>query len=456
MELLDGLLERIALDEPHGVVRTAAGIGAQAVDRDDAGVLQPAGDLGLGDEPLAADRVVGVLLEDLLQRHLAVQLAVERHEHRAQAAPRMRPQDAEPLAVARGRCRPSKVAVRSGSSSSASVAWPFLLRATRASVASISGSPSAARLARVDRLAGTAARLFSTSPPCVLEMHRGQRLEQRRARPAFRSPRATRWSARLAHLSQGPGLEGGHELALVDQARLKREQSEEEMAVGGGGHGEAPRHDVIPGTTDHGHGAPVARGASRRGYYRMHVRAVHPRRSALVTPGPLRLSLQKTSPDRLVRRSGRRGREPAERRSRRLTAALGATVLLAGVLGGPAGAGSSSSGWTEYGKHPGASTSHSRVRPACAAWRRARLWAIWVPGSWQPSLPTRRATCWSPVSSRPYAKWFDKAIAWTKGQAPKNADLRQFCREAAELLGKPEPDAAAPGSAPTSAAAKPR
>ena len=38
----------------------------------------------------------------------------------------------------------------------------------------------------------------------------------------------------------GPGLEGGDQGALVDQAVLKREQSEEEMAVGGGGHGVAP------------------------------------------------------------------------------------------------------------------------------------------------------------------------------------------------------------------------
>ena len=35
----------------------------------------------------------------------------------------------------------------------------------------------------------------------------------------------------------GPGLEGGDEGALVDQSVLKREQSEQEMAVGGGGHG---------------------------------------------------------------------------------------------------------------------------------------------------------------------------------------------------------------------------
>ena len=99
VEPLDRLLEAVALDEPHRVVRPAAGVGAQAVDRDDAGVLQPAGDLGLDQEPLAADRVVGVMVEDLLERHLAVQLAIQRHEHGAQAAPGMGPQDAEPLAV---------------------------------------------------------------------------------------------------------------------------------------------------------------------------------------------------------------------------------------------------------------------------------------------------------------------------------------------------------------------
>ena len=103
VEAVNGLLERIALDEAHRVVRTPAGIRAQAVDGDDARVLQPAGDLGLGDEPLAADGVVGVLFEDLLECHLAVQLAVERHEDGAQAAPRMRPQDAEPLSVGGGR-----------------------------------------------------------------------------------------------------------------------------------------------------------------------------------------------------------------------------------------------------------------------------------------------------------------------------------------------------------------
>ena len=41
-------------------------------------------------------------------------------------------------------------------------------------------------------------------------------------------------------LVAGPGLERGDELAVVDQPVLKREQSEQEMAVGGGGHDMAP------------------------------------------------------------------------------------------------------------------------------------------------------------------------------------------------------------------------
>ncbi len=38
-----------------------------------------------------------------------------------------------------------------------------------------------------------------------------------------------------SHLVAGPGLEGGDELALVDQADLKRQQAEQEVAFGGHG-----------------------------------------------------------------------------------------------------------------------------------------------------------------------------------------------------------------------------
>ncbi len=103
VEAADGLLETIALDEPHGVEGASVAVGAQSVDRDDAGVFQTAGDLGLDEEPLAAGGVVGVVVEDLLERDLAVELRVERHEDGPQAAPGVRPQDAESLAVAGGR-----------------------------------------------------------------------------------------------------------------------------------------------------------------------------------------------------------------------------------------------------------------------------------------------------------------------------------------------------------------
>ena len=44
-------------------------------------------------------------------------------------------------------------------------------------------------------------------------------------------------------LVAGPGLEGGDELGLVDQAVLQGEQAEEQVAVGGdGGHGA-----ILPG-----------------------------------------------------------------------------------------------------------------------------------------------------------------------------------------------------------------
>ncbi len=103
MEPVDCLLEGIAPDEPHGVVGPAVGVGAQAVDRDDPGVLEPAGDLGLEQEACSADRVVGVLVEDLLERHLAVQLLIEGDVDGAQSAAGVGPEHAEPLPA--GGCR---------------------------------------------------------------------------------------------------------------------------------------------------------------------------------------------------------------------------------------------------------------------------------------------------------------------------------------------------------------
>ena len=121
-------------------------------------MLQPAGDLGLEQEPLAAGGVVGVLVEDLLQRHLAVQLGVEGHEDGAQAASGVGPQDAEPLAVAGGRAD----GVAGGA---VGVAVADRVEPGRAGRGRLDvGIADAARLSRVERPAGIAARLLSVSP----------------------------------------------------------------------------------------------------------------------------------------------------------------------------------------------------------------------------------------------------------------------------------------------------
>jgi hypothetical protein len=97
VEAVDGLLEAVAPDEAHGVVGPAVRVGPQAVDGHNAGVLQPAGHLRLQQEARAAIAFVGVAALDLLEGHLPVQLLVMGHEHLAQPAPGVWPEDAVAL-----------------------------------------------------------------------------------------------------------------------------------------------------------------------------------------------------------------------------------------------------------------------------------------------------------------------------------------------------------------------
>jgi tetratricopeptide (TPR) repeat protein len=53
-------------------------------------------------------------------------------------------------------------------------------------------------------------------------------------------------------------------------------------------------------------------------------------------------------------------------------------------------------------------------------------------------------------------KWFDKSVKWTKEKDPRNAGLRQFWTEAAELLGQPGPETPVQGSPPAPAVEKTR
>jgi tetratricopeptide (TPR) repeat protein len=52
-------------------------------------------------------------------------------------------------------------------------------------------------------------------------------------------------------------------------------------------------------------------------------------------------------------------------------------------------------------------------------------------------------------------KWFDKAVAWTEEKDPKNAELRGFWTEVAELMRQPGPAAAVAGSPTAPAVEKP-
>ncbi len=77
VELLDRLREGAALDEPHRVERLAALAGPhELMDRDDVGVLELAGDLGLFQETGPDDRIIRLLGPQFLEGHLATKVGV--------------------------------------------------------------------------------------------------------------------------------------------------------------------------------------------------------------------------------------------------------------------------------------------------------------------------------------------------------------------------------------------
>jgi hypothetical protein len=103
--------------------------------------------------PVAAAFIVGVAVEDLLQRQLAMQLGVQSHEDGVQAAFGMRSENAEPLAVAGGRAD----GITGGAVGVGLALGPA--GADAASVASSSPTPIRARHSRVDRPTRMRARL---------------------------------------------------------------------------------------------------------------------------------------------------------------------------------------------------------------------------------------------------------------------------------------------------------
>ena len=68
MKLLDRFLESLPLDKAHGIKGTAVRVLADRVDRDNAGMFQPAGNLGLAEKAVATLRIAGVQRTQTFQR----------------------------------------------------------------------------------------------------------------------------------------------------------------------------------------------------------------------------------------------------------------------------------------------------------------------------------------------------------------------------------------------------
>ena len=95
----DRLLQGVALDEAHRIVWPAVVVGAEAVHRNNARMLQAASDLGFQHEPAARVLVHGVLRQNLLEGHFAVEFLILGQEHLAQSPLGVRADDPKPPAL---------------------------------------------------------------------------------------------------------------------------------------------------------------------------------------------------------------------------------------------------------------------------------------------------------------------------------------------------------------------
>ena len=235
VERIDRLLEAVSFDEPHGVIRASVGVGAQTVDRHDARMLEPACDFGLDHESLAADRVVGVRIEDLLPapprgaaRRRARRTRLPVHRGRAAGA---RETAGRRWPCCRRQCSPCvrPLPVRSG-------------RGLRRWTRGLPRSP--------DRRSAPGVHVLTCRqkppPGSCRRRHHAPRGEPRPALPAKpagrsdRSPRSSRCSASPRRPVEHPRLEGRQKLSLIDDPVLKREQPQEKVAIRRVGHAEAP------------------------------------------------------------------------------------------------------------------------------------------------------------------------------------------------------------------------
>ena len=164
---------------------------------------------------------------DLLQRHLAVQLLVAGDEDLAQAAPGVRPEDAEPRARrGRRRRRRARVAVGSPSGGRPAATWR---RLAWRSGSAIAGQVVARRSSEL-----TAARLRLGVAAVLLEVLGDQRLHRARPAGSIERPRSRQDLRRGLALSATQASKAASRASRADEVVLQRQDAEEQVAPGVG------------------------------------------------------------------------------------------------------------------------------------------------------------------------------------------------------------------------------
>ncbi len=230
---LDRFGQAVAADETHGIERSAVAVRTEPVDGDDPGVFEAAGDLGFQDETRAVALVVCMPLLDRFERDIAIQLFIAGQEHFAEPAAGVGPEDAKSQPAGGRRAGTSRSAgrlcgVRIGDlglccpqiGQSGVYIWVRDL---------VQVAPDCA--GRADR-GQTLLRIIAV----LLDVggdHRLQELPMLGAQGLLlvQEPRE-----RLG-LVEHPGVHGGDQLSAADEVHLQSEDAEQQVTVGGSGHG---------------------------------------------------------------------------------------------------------------------------------------------------------------------------------------------------------------------------
>jgi hypothetical protein len=242
-----------------------------------------------------------------------VQFGIQRHEHLAQAAARVRSEDVKPLAIARGRAQGQTggtigivLAVELGGMA---VLGPCDTGERRLDLRLAQRRQAGARRS----VGGDGGQALLRVTVMGLKVNLGQCVQERPLRGG-QVAACLQMVGQALGLVECPGLKGKHELALVDQAVLKREQAEQEMAVRG--HGSPPLHlrrrpdalaiekRSVEGRMDVSARCRCYPAASAYGHCREHLRAT------------VRCAQDEGEPTRWAANSGGKRLDPSHRRAR--------------------------------------------------------------------------------------------------------------------------------------------